>query len=110
MQVVAGFLASVDDGKLVTDENWKCTNTLFENWMLPTFDDSAWENASISGTNTASDIHKVLSAISSNAKWIWTNKFSGNTIDKTVYCRGYFSKFVVAQRSVLTIDIVVSLS
>ena len=85
-------MASVDDDQLVTDQNWKCTKEYVENWMSPTFNDDTWESASISGTNSASDIHKLVSDISPNAKWIWTSNFSGSTIDKTVYCRGYFSK------------------
>ena len=92
LQVVAGFLASVDDDSLVSDETWKCSAVYTENWMLPSFDDSKWSNAAISGTNTVSDVHKVLSDISEKAKWIWTAKYNDSTtIDKTVYCRGYIS-------------------
>jgi hypothetical protein len=89
-------LASVGDDRLVTDETWKCSAVHSKNWMLPSFDDAAWPNAAISGTNTASDVHKVLSGISQKAKWIWTAKNNDSTgIDKIVYCRGYISESTI---------------
>jgi hypothetical protein len=91
-QVVAGILASVDDDELVTDESWKCTTRFTVSWMSPSFDDNSWPAAAIAGTNSASDIHKVLADIDPKAKWIWTKNNAEPTIDSTVYCRGYLGE------------------
>jgi hypothetical protein len=88
-QVVAGILASVEGGQLVSDESWKCTTRFVPLWMSPSFDDDSWPDAVISGTNSDSDVHKRQSLIDSTAKWIWTSKHADPQIDPTVYCRGY---------------------
>ena len=48
-----GIIASTSTG-IVTDGSWKCSSVKEDNWMMPDFDDSAWNNADISrGTNVA---------------------------------------------------------
>jgi hypothetical protein len=91
-QVVSGILASIDDDETVTDESWKCTTQYKVSWMSPSFDDNSWPAAAIAGTNSPSDIHKLLAAISPKAKWIWTKNNADPTIDSTVYCRGYLGE------------------
>ena len=92
LQVVAGILASSDDGTFLTDKSWKCTTRYDENWMLPSFNDESWNIAAIAGENSDSDIHRNMKDIHSSAKWIWTDNFKGATADSTVYCRGYIGK------------------
>jgi hypothetical protein len=99
-QVVAGILASVDGDKLVTDKSWKCTTApQVDGWTSSTFNDNSWPDAVISGTNTASDIHGILPQVHSSANWIWTNNFKGDTIDGTVYCRGYLGECLIPDAS-----------
>lgn len=88
LQVVAGILASSDDGTFRTDKSWKCTTVYVENWMLPSFDDESWLGASVSGENSDKDIHRNMKAIDAIASWIWTRNFKGDSADSTVYCRG----------------------
>lgn len=94
LQVVAGILASSDDGTFRTDESWKCTTRYDENWMSPSFDDESWPAAVVSGENSDKDIHRNMKAIHEKANWIWTAKFKGTTADSTVYCRGYIGEFL----------------
>ena len=91
-QVIAGILASSDDGKFRTDGSWKCTTGYVENWMLTSFDDRSWPKAAVAGENSDTDIHRNMKDIHSSAKWIWTGNFKGATADSTVYCRGYIGK------------------
>jgi len=99
-QFAAGILASVDGDKLVTGKSWKCTTTpQVDGWTSSLFDDNSWPDAVIAGTNTASDDHKNLPEIHSSANWIWTRNFKGDTIDGTVYCRGYFGEYPVHDTS-----------
>ena len=52
-----GIVASTTTG-IVTDGSWKCSSVKEDNWMMPDFDDSAWNNADISrGTNIAPKQH-----------------------------------------------------
>jgi hypothetical protein len=91
-QVVSGILASVEGKQLVTDKSWKCTTRYIQNWMSRSLDDDSWPSAVIAGTNSATDIHKVLPLIDSTANWIWTRNYANPLIDPTAYCRGYLGK------------------
>jgi len=77
-----GILASTTTG-IVTDGSWKCSSVKEDNWMMPDFDDSAWNNADISrGANTH---NYYWQNISKNALWIWSTGTS-SAPDET-YCR-----------------------
>lgn len=83
--VIAGILAS--GTYYTTDHSWKCSNVHSEGWAHPNFDDSAWPAATEIDANGASP-WGTIAGISSDAKWIWTEKFTyGPDSDKTVYCR-----------------------
>ena len=38
----AGILGSTNDGRILTNSQWKCSNTFEENWNSANFDDSNW--------------------------------------------------------------------
>jgi hypothetical protein len=40
-----GVVGSLSDGLTVTDDTWKCTTTLHDNWNQVNFDDSSWSQA-----------------------------------------------------------------
>ncbi len=63
--------------------------------MSRSFDDDSWPAAAIAGTNSQSDIHKLLADIDPQAKWIWTANHADPTIDSTVYCRGYLGENMI---------------
>ena len=74
----AGIIGSFSSG-LVTDASWRCTKDYTPGWESAEFDDSTWPHAVEFQRGT------VLSGpkIASEAKWIWTSKYS----DWNVYCR-----------------------
>ena len=80
----AGILASTSTG-VVTDTSWKCSAVEEAGWYLPSFDDSDWSNAKITGTNDVSNQwQRAIAGISAQAKWIWADVTS--TVGFT-YCR-----------------------
>ena len=86
-----GVLASVYDGSLLTNSEWKCTSFDEVNWANLGFDDSNWPNAIEYGSNgnhSNCSQQQLVEDISSNSKWIWTS----NLGDFAVYCRGYLRK------------------
>jgi hypothetical protein len=50
---VHGLLGSMPDGRIVTDDTWKCTAHLNQSsetkWMKASYNDSLWPNAVIQG-------------------------------------------------------------
>jgi len=77
-----GIIASTTTG-IVTDGSWKCSSVKEDNWIMPDFDDSAWNNADTSrGVNTNKGYWQD---ISKNALWIWSTGMS-NPPDEA-YCR-----------------------
>merc|ERR1711962_1584226 len=79
-----GIIASTSTG-IVTDGSWKCSSVKEDNWMMPNFDDSAWNNADISrGTNIAPNMHKETfwPNITNDAYWIWATGYPTEA-----YCR-----------------------
>ena len=89
LHVVGGILASTDDGSILTDSSWKCTNVLYKGWQLVDFDDSSWPSA------YAISLHQttpwtLVPGIKTNAYWIWTPKYQGG--DLVVYCRKYIGR------------------
>lgn len=91
LQVVAGFLASTSDERVLTGNNWKCVSQIAatDNWTSVDFNDKNWSPAVVAAPHSASDIHNVLQGISLKASWIWTlnHGYNGAKIDATVYCR-----------------------
>jgi len=81
---VAGILASTDDGSILTDSSWKCTNVYYEGWQLVDFDDSCWPSAHVIALHQTSP-WTLVEGIKTNAYWIWTPKYTGG--DLVVYCR-----------------------
>ena len=76
-----GILASTSTG-VVTDETWRCSAALESDWHTLTFDDSAWYQARVVGTNGVSPWGNFPD-ISVDAKWIWAQGSKAGT----VYCR-----------------------
>lgn len=89
-----GVLASVYDGSLLTNSEWKCSEFDDDNWTNLGFNDFSWHNAVEYGSN---GIHSNCSQqqsfgeISSNSRWIWT---AGLEVDFVAYCRGYLRKCI----------------
>ena len=83
--VQAGLLASVTGDILLTDGSWKCTKTLYPNWMSTNYSASAWPGAYVIGLNGLSP-WDVRPGISANASWIYTTNYLNNA-DTPVYCR-----------------------
>jgi len=50
-----GVLAS-DSAGLVTNTSWKCTRNVYADWMLTSFDDSAWPTPLVKKINGQRDI------------------------------------------------------
>src|SRR6218665_2639021 len=89
-----GVLASVYDGSLLTDNEWKCSPFAQQNWEILGFDDSSWPNAVEYGSNgnhSNCDQQLLVGNISSSSKWIWT---AGLEVDFVAYCRGYLRKCI----------------
>ena len=82
--VIAGILASTDDGSLLTDSSWKCTNQHFSGWETVEFDDSQWPAAHQVAIHETLP-WKIVPGIRTNAYWIWTRNYVNG--DWTVYCR-----------------------
>jgi hypothetical protein len=87
-----GVVGSLSDGLTVTDDTWKCTTTLHDNWNQVDFNDSSWSQAvpmpQLKGATDGRAAHKELAT---NAKWIWTEEqqppFNYSTPNTTIYCR-----------------------
>jgi hypothetical protein len=89
-----GILASDNNG-LVTGSGWKCTKDAYTDWMLVSYDDSAWpaalveeRNGNLTSTfNTRYHGQLPISGISPDAYWIWSRQpeSAGNLV--YVYCR-----------------------
>lgn len=79
----AGIIASTDDGYVITNSSWKCTNKKSFGWEGLDFDDSDWAPASYSKAY----YEKPIAGIRNDAQWIWTERFTGRSSDKNVYCR-----------------------
>ena len=77
---IGGLIGSLSNGKIVTDETWKCSRELEEGWTTASFDDSAWPAA-----NAEAQGEVLADGITSNAKWIWAGSYFDSGI--TVYCR-----------------------
>src|SRR6218665_1742468 len=84
LHVVGGILASTDDGSILTDSSWKCTNVLYRGWQLIGFDDSSWPSAYVISLHQTTP-WTLVPGIKTNAYWIWTPKNKGG--DLVVYCR-----------------------
>ena len=82
--VVGGILASADDGSILTDSSWKCTNAYHNGWQLADYDDSSWPSAYAIAVHQTSP-WRLVPGIKTNAYWIWTPKYQGG--DLVVYCR-----------------------
>ena len=78
----AGILAETSTG-VVTDDSWKCSAVEQTGWHLDDFDDAAWAQAWVIGTNDGSHAWAVIEGISAEAKWIWAQDSSTNE----AYCR-----------------------
>src|SRR5688572_25445284 len=67
-----GLLAS--SKFMITDERWKVTVNYTAGWMNATFDDSAWDNATVYKLNKENSSLFVVPGISSSSAWITTKK------------------------------------
>ena len=88
--VVAGILASTVDGRIITNQGWKCTaNTPPASWATAEFDDRAWPAAVVSYRNQNAPIWGTLPGISQHAWWIWTGQRSSTRpgFRPVAYCR-----------------------
>ena len=80
----AGFIASSTDGRILTNNAWKCTTSPAAGWAYYDFDDSNWPQATQVTLNGEGDWGAMMkNTISSYAYWIWTSTPN----DLTVYCR-----------------------
>lgn len=78
------ILGSLGNG-LVTDNSWKCTNSVSLGWNMRNYQDDSWPMAASHGPNSAQTFPwGDFDSIDSNALWIWTND---NVNDFEVYCR-----------------------
>lgn len=79
-----GFLGSTDDGYIVTNFSWKCTNKFAEKWNKIGFHDSNWPDA----YDVKEYSEKPVSGIDPKAVWIWTRyDYRKEKGDRIVYCR-----------------------
>ena len=84
-----GLIGSLSNG-VVTDGSWKCTREYKAGWESLNFDDSNWPAATATrGQGDPGDWARI-SAIASNAKWIWAGSYGDTKI--TTYCRKELSK------------------
>lgn len=74
-----GILASTDDGYILTNSSWKCTDNRVIGWQKVGFDDSLWPPANQTITRP------FTQGIRSDAFWIWTTKYYYG--DSDVFCR-----------------------
>lgn len=79
----AGIIASTDDGYVITNSSWRCSKKKRFGWEGLDFDDADWAPASYSKSYYV----KPITGIRGDAQWIWTDRFSGKSSDKVVYCR-----------------------
>ena len=84
--VIAGILASMDDGT-TSDASWKCSRVSQTGWKSASFEeDGGWKAATEIGQNGVSPWN-VRPRIDGSAKWIWTSRYEGKNVDLKVYCR-----------------------
>jgi hypothetical protein len=89
-----GILAS-DSAGFVTDGTWKCTKNVYSDWMLTSFDDSAWPTALVEemNGNRSSDLNRLyhsslpIDQISNRAFWIWASNYNTTSQYNYVHCR-----------------------
>lgn len=85
---VAALIAelSSDGWFVVSDNNWLVSTSLETNWAHISFDDSAWNFASMYGVYGVAPWNKRVSGMptDSSAQWIWSDN---NEADNTVYFR-----------------------
>jgi len=85
----AGVLASDGLGSVLTNSNWKClqdSSVSSDQWMMPSYSDSAWPSAiSNAGNIPSSWPWVIIPGIAANAQWIWTTTMP--TFERTIYCR-----------------------
>ena len=78
------ILGSLGNG-LVTDNSWKCTNSVSLGWNMRNYQDDSWPMAASHGPNSVQTFPwGEFDSIDSNALWIWTNDYVN---DLEVYCR-----------------------
>ena len=88
-----GLIAS-DSAALVTGSSWKCTEAIYNDWMLTEFNDSSWPNAKVFSRNgdisSAINVYyhgsKPLDGISNDAYWIGA---ADRTTRHFFYCRSH---------------------
>lgn len=88
-----GILASDTDGRVVTSGAWRCTANLtydmtgFTPWYSPLFNDSSWPAATEIAVNDGTGFWKSISAIRTEARWIWTAGYTLPEGNASIYCR-----------------------
>jgi len=86
------MLASIGNDYFVTDRSWKCSAVYYNDWMLPSYNDSSWPDAVIAMQPRSPNPVRPL-GISPNALNIWTANFIGS-VDSPVYCRGHLRTLI----------------
>ena len=89
-----GILGSIENG-IVTDETWKCSDSLEINWNQISFDDSNWVSATVLGSHLDTKWGHLISripSISEKAKWIWTSSTKDHS---SVFCRKYIAGLLI---------------
>ena len=85
----SGLLASIGDGYVLTDGNWKCYEYTDKDWERLGYDESWWPYAVEFGSNadghTGCSQPQFIPDISADAKWIWVS----DQTEYEIYCRGY---------------------
>ena len=81
-----GILAHLSNGE-GTDETWKCSDSFEEHWNQISFDDSGWDDGYEIIQYPGGIWGSGVSGMTGNPYWIWTNDWTDEPTDKTVYCR-----------------------
>ena len=97
-----GIMGMVQDeagnAVLVTDNSWKCSNTMDDGWLGVNFpNQSKWKAASYISHREYDTDDGPWRTISSRARVIWT----GRDYDKTVYCRKVITNRINPGRDII---------
>ena len=74
---VGAISASTDDGYIISNTSWKCSNGRIPGWQEVDFNDSSWKKAVNNTSNHGSFPDAAKNIIRGDASWQWTQGFKG---------------------------------
>ena len=66
---LGGFVGAMSDGRVITDNSWKCSSACITGWQNVEFDDSKWSVPYV--TDVVAD---SSSEFPPEARWLWIDE------------------------------------